>query len=133
MSDTLELDRVKVYLTERSRQAPFDQEIAWENFFLKYDPMIRTAVTKYDGRRTDFDDIVQEVWKTLIQELPKLHYEPARGPLRSWVTAVARHTAIRQIRRLSSARSRTLAPALAAALHDPTADQSELIDRIWQR
>lgn len=133
MSELQMLDLIKVFLVDQAVRPSSEHAGAWEDFFRIYDPVIRAVVTKYHLRRHDVEDTVQEVWKVLVRELPRLCYDPARGPLRKWVATVAHHTALRQARRLSRQRIEALTSEYADALTDPEPDPVTLSERSFHR
>jgi RNA polymerase sigma factor (sigma-70 family) len=129
MSESQELILIKAFLTERGGRPSSDQATAWEDFLLTHEPTVRAVVRDRPDCRHDVEDVVQEIWKVLIQQLPKLQYDPGRGTLRGWVIAVARREAARQARRLSRSRIEALTPELAAVLPDRDADPVTLSER----
>ncbi len=133
MSESQMLDLIKVFLVDQAVRPSSDHGRAWEDFFRIYDPVIRAVVGKYHLRRHDVEDVVQEVWKILVRELPKLSYDPARGPLRKWIATVAHHTAIKQARRFSRQRIESLTPEFADVLTVPEPDPVTLSERSLHR
>jgi len=122
MSDLEELDLIKLFLAARSRSPTAEQVKAWENFFVIHEPLIRKVIKHCADCHEDLEDLAQEVWRILVLKLPKLNYDPDRGPLRAWVIVVARRAARREARRLSRTRVDALTPELAEVLLDPGMD-----------
>ena len=57
------------------------------------EPLVRSAAHRHLGRGVDVDDVVQEVWVSLIRHLDRISSADALG---GWLWVVATHAAIRQ-------------------------------------
>ena len=57
------------------------------------EPLVRSAAHRHLGRGVDVDDVVQEVWVSLIRHLDRISSAEALG---GWLWVVATHAAIRQ-------------------------------------
>jgi len=106
---------------------------AWEAFFLEHDPMIRQLVSRYTGRRAEYDDVYQEVWMSLARELSSFQYDPGRGTLPAWLATVAHHAAGEAAGSMSRGRTEGLTPELAGELLDPGLDPAVTAERVLDR
>jgi len=122
MSDLDTINLIKAFLAAPAGLSALAGTLAWEDFFLIHDPLIRGAIRKCHGRWEEVDDLDQEVWIILIRRLPKLAFDPARGTLREWVLAIARKHAAWSAARHSRRRDETLTAERIAALLDPDSD-----------
>jgi len=79
-------------------------ELAWRLFERDY----RESLVRYAMRRglahCDAEDVVQGVFAALLEILPRLVIDPAKGQLRNYLFAVMRHELGRQRRRLRRSR-----------------------------
>ena len=76
-----------VSLLERLRNQP--DEASWQRLDGLYRPLVRCWLLRIDPSiREEVDDLVQEVMRVLIQELP--HFSPERpGSFRRWLRRIA--------------------------------------------
>jgi RNA polymerase sigma-70 factor (ECF subfamily) len=119
MPELEELNLIKSFLAEHDDRPDCEQERAWCDFYLAYEPVIWAIVRKHHRLSSDVEEVVQEVWATLVRGLRGLHYDPSRGSLRNWVVAVARHVAVREARERSRPHTEALTPERAELLVDP--------------
>ena len=129
MSDVEQFTLIRSFLAAPYGCASAEEKIAWEAFFRTHDAMIKGVVRKYTSPWAELDDLIQEVRKALVRKLPGFQLDPARGPLRAWVLAVAHHAAAKEARRLSRDRADVLAPEVAATLVDPRPGPATLLER----
>jgi len=80
--------------------------LAWDEFYRTFNPLIRVLVRKYAHRLADVDDLMQEVWIALADELPDFQQDPSRGTLQGWVVTLACHVAAKEAHRMFNARNR---------------------------
>jgi len=121
MTDLEEVNLIQSYLAARGGCPTPEEVVVWARFFHDVDPLIRLAVTKFRGCRNEVEDVNQDVWIALLLGLPKLHFDPARGTLRGWVTGVARNVASIHARSLSRYHDEALTAQLSANFPDPEA------------
>ena len=76
-----------VTLLDRLRD-PADSK-AWERFDHLYRPFIFNWLRRQSLQPEDAEDLTQDVMTTLIQELPRFHYDKQRGSFRSWLLKIA--------------------------------------------
>ena len=88
-----------IHLLERVRHA--DDEAAWRRFVSLYVPMMTRWTRRWGLGPQDGMDIVQEVLVTLVRQLPRFQYDPARGSFRGWLkTLTFRQVAARRDQRV---------------------------------
>lgn len=67
---------------------------AWDQFYLRYDPLVRQIARAHRIARSDVDNCVQEVWLEIVRKLGAFDCNPLRGRFRSWLgTLVERKVA----------------------------------------
>jgi RNA polymerase sigma factor (sigma-70 family) len=74
-------------LLRRLRDRPVPQD--WERFVSLFTPVLRRWSIRLGVAARDIEDILQEVFVLLIQELPRFEYDPARS-FRAWLWTVFR-------------------------------------------
>src|SRR5437868_6557747 len=80
MSDT------SASLLQRLRERP-DQP-SWERFRQLYEPLIRHWLRRLPMQPlqpSDVDDLTQEVFAKVVQEMPQFEYDRQKGPFRGWL------------------------------------------------
>lgn len=97
---------VQAHLRRLSQRLEPDpaQRGCWDQFYERYDPLIRRVVRstlRRGASDADTEDCVQEVWAELVTKLVGLDYDPRRGQLSSWLFTFARRKVIRFIHRKS--------------------------------
>ena len=85
-------DPVVVALAVRAAEG--DQE-AWNDLVERYAPMVWAICIRYRLSRQDIEDVGQEVWLTLIDQLSKLR-EPAALP--GWIATTTSRQCMRVLR-----------------------------------
>jgi len=71
-------------------------EIAFEGVFQRYQPPLRYYVRRMIGGPSQCEDILQDIWLTVLKNLPKLR-QP--GSFRVWLYKIARTKVYQHIRR----------------------------------
>jgi RNA polymerase sigma-70 factor (ECF subfamily) len=71
---------------------------AWDRFVLLYTPLLYLWASRLGILGPDADDIVQDVFTTLVQALPGFRYDPDRR-FRGWLWTVTRNKARERARR----------------------------------
>ncbi len=61
---------------------------AWERFVDLYTPLLLTWARTLGLRGDDAADLVQDVFVTLVRQLPRFQYDPARKNFRGWLRTV---------------------------------------------
>jgi len=81
----------RVSLIERVRDASDD--VAWDEFFSIYQPLLTAYVRKRGVIESDAADIVQDVFARLVPALGTFHLDTERGRFRTWLWRVT-HNAL---------------------------------------
>ena len=76
------------------------QAKAWDQFYRSYCPLIRRVAADYQLSKSDEEDCFQHIWQKLLQILPQLSFDPARGTIRNWLTTVVRRLALKFVQKL---------------------------------
>jgi RNA polymerase sigma factor (sigma-70 family) len=74
-------------LLNRLREHP-DDAGAWLRFDDLYRPLLQTWLRRYAVQCQDADDLVQQVLEVVVREMPRFHYEPAKGRFRAWLRSI---------------------------------------------
>jgi RNA polymerase sigma factor (sigma-70 family) len=119
MSDQEVLAMVKSFLANRSTGASAGECLAWEEFFVTYDVVVRVAIRKLHKALDVIDDVAQDVWIVLIRKLPKLKFDPALGSIGAWVTKIAQRLATKRARRHARQQPGSLSAERSNSLVDP--------------
>jgi hypothetical protein len=61
----------KSFVVKRGASATAEELLAWEEFFLRYDPIIRVSIRRIHIAPSTVDDVTQDVWVVLIRKLPR--------------------------------------------------------------
>jgi RNA polymerase sigma-70 factor (ECF subfamily) len=113
-------------LLHRLREQPDDAD-AWRRFDDIYRPLLTRWLLPYALQPHDAEDLVQDILQAVAGELPRFHYDPARGRFRGWL----RQVMVNRLRQFWRARKE--APAaletLLTQLEDPASDLSRRWDR----
>jgi RNA polymerase sigma-70 factor (ECF subfamily) len=84
-------DSTFISLLDRLRH-PDDQQ-AWERFVALYTPLLYYWAQRVGLRPQDAGDVVQEVFKTLVEKLHAFRYDPQKS-FRGWLREVLRNKCI---------------------------------------
>jgi RNA polymerase sigma factor (sigma-70 family) len=76
-----------VSLLERLCREP--DEKLWERFIRLFTPILACWARRLDVAPGDLDDVLQETFSMLVQQLPKFHLDP-NGSFRAWLWTVFR-------------------------------------------
>jgi RNA polymerase sigma-70 factor (ECF subfamily) len=66
-------------------------QAAWGRFVELYTPLLYRWTVRNGLAEQDARDVVQEVFVTLVRELPGFEYDPRRGSFRGWLKTVTIH------------------------------------------
>ena len=108
---------------------PADSD-SWDRLAELYAPLLQRWLKQYDVQPADADDLIQEVFAVLTQELPRFHHNQQTGAFRNWLRKIL----VNRLRNLW--RSRKYEPqasgtsSLLDQLHQLQDDNSEA-SRIW--
>jgi RNA polymerase sigma-70 factor (ECF subfamily) len=116
-------------LLERLRLHPDDR--AWQRLLDLYEPLIRGWLRRHDLQQSDSDDLVQDVLRVLVKEIPSFEHNGRPGAFRSWLRTITANC-LRRFHR--SQRYHADAPGGSdweehlRQLEDPTSGLSKLWD-----
>lgn len=94
-----ELDHyeTRASLFERMNQhVEADRDLAWEEFRIRYAPIIARFATKCGATSADVDDIVQEVMTAFFTRSGEFVYDRSKGRFRSYLKTCTVRAAIRR-------------------------------------
>lgn len=112
-------------LLERLRRR--DDAAAWQRFLELYAPVIHAWAMHVGLQPADAADLVQEVFTTLLEELPTFRYDPRRS-FRAWLkTVTLNHWRARQRRTAPASLEQHAEPCIS----DPAAEFWERDYRHW--
>ena len=67
---------------------------AWEDFYELYSRILLRFANKLRYPAQEADDLLQEVWKEILRQLPGFEYDPAKGGFRRWLFTIVQRRAI---------------------------------------
>ena len=108
------MNTTPVSLLERLRQ-PTDHQ-AWSRFVLLYTPLLHFWVRSTGFTPTDADDLVQEVFASLLLKMPEFRYEKDKS-FRGWLRTLA----VNKWREINRRKTVALAPLPDAPIVDADA------------
>lgn len=65
------------------------REIAWDEFSVRYAPVVRSFARRFGARPQDVDDVVQDVLLGFFLKSPSFVYDPAKGKFRGYLKVCA--------------------------------------------
>ncbi len=98
---------------------------AWERFVTLYTPLLLRWSGRAGLAKQDAVDLVQDVFATLLVEMPRFEYDPTRGPFRAWLKTVTMNQCRKQLRKRLVAEGRGGEDDLLSML--PGSDEWETI------
>lgn len=88
---------VRVFLTKAMRQhgpvARAELE-AWDRFFDVYNDILLRFAARLKMGSQEREDLTQDVWCRVIQDLPRYEYDPTKGGFRRWLFTIVHCRAI---------------------------------------
>ena len=131
------INMTQEFLQERLRGVAPDSLLvhAWQEFYEFYNEIIRRFALSSSLPKSEVDDCVQEVWCTVVEELPNFDYDPHRGRFRSWLYALVRNKAMDRVRRRARHPVGSLHDAQATGLRDASdqADPTAALEQRWNQ
>lgn len=106
-------------------------EEAWAQLVREYTPMIRRFAHSIGWYEQHLDDLIQEVWRTLLQKRGEFRYDP-RGKFRNYLFTVVRNTAFALGRKIQRAGAENGHSALLESLAREDPALSEAWDQQWE-
>lgn len=98
-------------------------EVAWQEFYDLYGPLIFRYGRQRGLRRQDAEEIVSTCFEKLIRAMPGFEYRPERGRFKSWLKRLV-NNAITDARTSGKATSE---------LTDDVADEADELDTLWDQ
>ena len=105
---------------------------AWEEFYVRFDVVIRDSIATIHKAQDVIDDVAQDAWITLIKKLPRWAFNPAIGSIDAWLRKIARRLAAKCARRGSKRRAGSLSEIRADGLVDPEPGPDIEIERMQE-
>ena len=67
---------------------------AWDDFYELYSGILLRFADKLRYPEQESDDLLQEVWKEILRQLPSFEYDQAKGGFRRWLFTIVQRRAI---------------------------------------
>lgn len=64
---------------------------AWQEFYALYQPVVRAYALKQGLSSNDLEDVQQEVFQTIAQEINHFEYDRSKGRFSSWIYQITRN------------------------------------------
>jgi RNA polymerase sigma-70 factor (ECF subfamily) len=133
VGDENSLSATSISLLERLRLRP--DEATWQRFVTLYTPMLSAWLRQQGVQPADADDLTQEVFGTLLRELPHFNHDLRPGAFRRWLRGIVVNR-LRYFWRTRRPEPVAGDPSRALALdslEDPDSDLSRLWDEEHDR
>lgn len=124
-----------VSLLDRLCHSPDEQH--WQRFILLFTPLLHRWAIALGVPKNDHEDVMQETFVTLIQELPNFEYEPNKS-FRAWLWTVFRHRVLTWLKRQQRHVGMSIDVLEQLSSPDQVAEATEaeyrrvLLARMWQ-
>jgi RNA polymerase sigma-70 factor (ECF subfamily) len=102
-----------------------EDDEAWQQFSVLYEPLIRRWVGRLVAEPHSVDDIIQEVLKALVEGLPGFQHNRRKGAFRAWLRSIMIHRVRRYWR---DRHPNVMQLSQARDLEDPRSELSRLWD-----
>src|SRR4051794_10039091 len=79
------------------RVADWQDLAAWQEMFVRYDPLLRRWCRRYLLDDAEATEVAQRIWVELADRLVSFRYDPRR-PFRGWLRTICRSRALDHIR-----------------------------------
>jgi RNA polymerase sigma factor (sigma-70 family) len=109
-----------------------EERLAWEEFYLAYDPVIRASIRRVHASWDSIDDLTLDVWVLLIRKLLRRAFDPGRGAIGAWISKIAERLAAKRVRRSSKQRGESLSEVQPESLVDPEPGPDVELERMQQ-
>jgi RNA polymerase sigma-70 factor (ECF subfamily) len=116
-----------ISLLERLQLCP--DPVSWQRLVSLYTPLISGWLARYRVQPSDVDDLTQEVFRTLVVELPHFRHDLRRGAFRRWLRTIA----VNRLRTLWRTRASPADDVLLTQLEDPASDPNRRWDEEHDR
>ena len=126
------MDSTSVSLLLRLRNT--QEQEAWSRFVQIYAPLVESWIRPFGLPAQDAEEMVQEVFSSLIRELPKFDYDANRS-FRAWLSTVTRNAVRSYLRRRGPKMMTNAADNLDGLLSDDAyqIDAKEFREYVTQR
>ena len=112
------------------RAASAGNAASWERLAALYAPLMRRWLAQYEVQAADADDLIQEVFFVVAQELPRFDHNGQTGAFRSWLRKTLVHRLHSFWRKQKYDQRGRGTSSLLEQLHRLEDDASE-VSRIW--
>ncbi len=116
-------------LLQRLKADGTAREIAWDEFYALYSPIIVRFARARGVRREDIDELVQDIVSGFFAVQPQFVYEPSRGRFRAYLMACVANAVRSRLRRSAKDPAKASGPR---APDESTADASDW-DAAWKQ
>jgi RNA polymerase sigma factor (sigma-70 family) len=114
-------------LLERLRLRPDDE--AWKRLLDLYTPLLRCWLHQAGVVGTDADDLLQDVFATLVREIVCFKHNERHGAFRRWLRAIL----INRVRGFLRDQRTRIQPAASANVLASLEDPASELNRLWDR
>ncbi len=101
--------------------------VSWNRLVSLYTPLIRGWLAQYHVQSADLDDLTQEVFSTVLREMPEFRHDLRRGAFRRWL----RNIAINRLRNFWRARRHTASGSADFEILNELEDPNNELTRRW--
>lgn len=115
-------------LLQRLKADGTAREIAWDEFYALYSPIIARFARARGVRREDIDELIQDIVGGFFAAQPRFVYDPSKGRFRSYLMACVANAVRSRLRRVTAegAQSHQL-------LAEPVASDETDWDAAWRQ
>ena len=101
-----------------------EREVAWEEFYDLYAPVISGFARRMGARAQEVDDLVQEVMNAFFRISPEFHYDPAAGRFRGYLKTCVWN-------KLSRLRKNVAQPTTVFDRFQPSDPDQVAVESVW--
>ena len=87
--------RASLFGRLRAKAGP-EREVAWDEFRVRYAPLIAGFAARCGASRQDIDDIIQDVMAGMLRTADGFDYDPSKGRFRSFLKTCTVRASIRR-------------------------------------
>lgn len=134
--DDVQLSDTQAYLKARLQNMAPNSVLsaAWDEFYRVYSELVRRFALSCGVPKADLDDCVQNVWRDVIDSLPRFQHNQKQSGLRSWMYTLTRSKATNLIRRRAKRSTQSL-DTLRGSGYEPSdeCDRTTTDEHQWER